>query len=193
MTYERGNYRDKWRIERRAANIRAGLGLDQIEVLDPLKLAQSLRADILRLSDLTDDELTLRRIRGIGFDGMASAHPEDGTPIIVLNCGRSRRRQTATLMEELAHLAQNHPPSRIYPDPEVGILRRSYDASQEAEAYDLGGALLLPKERIQRDVAQQRLASEIADAHTCSEQLVGYRINRMRLARRYQAYAKQAS
>jgi hypothetical protein len=67
---------------------------------------------------------------------------------------------------------------------------RLSDRSQENEAYDLGAALLLPKERIQRDVKDEKLAAiEIADAHKCSEQLVVYRIRRMRLWDRYKAYA----
>src|SRR4051812_38232530 len=116
MPYERGNYRDKWRIERQAAAIRKRLGLDQVEVLDPLVLAESLGAEVLQLSDLIPDSRALRRARAIGFDGMASRHPEQGTPIIVLNCGRSRRRQTATLMEELAHLVLGHRPTKILRD-----------------------------------------------------------------------------
>ena len=78
-------------------------------------------------------------------------------------------------------------------DSQLGVLRRSYDKAQEEEAYDLGAALLLPKERIQRDVGQKLLVDEIADAHTCSRQLVTYRINRMLLARRYASYGRKAS
>jgi Zn-dependent peptidase ImmA (M78 family) len=192
MRYERGNYRDKWRIERRAAAVRTDLGLDQIDVLDPRRLAAHVGAEVLHLSDVIDGA-ALRRARAIGFDGMASPHPHSGTPIIILNCGRPRRRRTATLMEELAHLVLGHRPSRLQRDPALGVLHRSYDSAQEAEAYDLGGALLLPKERIQQDVGAHVHAQEIADAHGCSEQLVMYRINRMRLARRYAAYARKAS
>jgi len=47
----------------------------------------------------------------------------------------------------------------------------------------------LPKERIQRDVAEKRTADEIADAHGCSEDLVVYCIKRMRLWNRYERYA----
>lgn len=114
MSYNRGDYRDKWRIEKRAVGVRSDLGLDQIQVLDPGALAGRLGAEIFDLSDLTDDEIALRRARSIGFDGMASTHPHDGTPIIVLNCGKPARRRTATLMEELGHLVLGHRPSRIY-------------------------------------------------------------------------------
>lgn len=194
MAYERGDYRDKWKIERRAAAVRRSLGLDQIRVLDPALLASSLGAEVFNLADLIDDEIALRRARAIGFDGMASNHPSEGTPIIVLNCGKPARRRTATVMEELGHLVLGHRPSRIYTDEQLGVMRRSYDKAQEQEAYDFGAALLLPKERIQRDVKEgELLVDEIADSHACSTDLVMYRINRMRLARRYAAYARKAS
>ena len=57
------------------------------------------------------------------------------------------------------------------------------------EAYDLGAAILLPKERIQRDVAALLTAAEIAATHECSDDIVVYRIKRMRLWQRYERYA----
>lgn len=100
----------------------------------------------------------------------------------------------ATLMEELAHLLLNHTPSRIAPDPRLGVMQRTFDRAQEEEAYDLGAALLLPKERIQHEVKEvESSAQEIADQHNCSEQLVEYRIRRMMLWPRYSAYARRAS
>ena len=49
--------------------------------------------------------------------------------------------------------------------------------------------MLLPKERIQRDVAAKRTADEIAAEHGCSDDIVVYRIKRMRLWQRYERYA----
>lgn len=195
MGYRRGDYRDKWRIEKAAAAVRARVGLDQITVLDPNLLVGHLDAEVFHLRDLLpDDEVALRRARRIGFDGASSCHPETGRPVIIINCGKPRRRRIATLMEELAHLLLGHKPSRIAPDPDLGIVRRSFNREQENEAYDLGAALPLPKERIQRDVKElQLLVGEIADAHGCSEQLVTYRIRRMRLWNRYSTYATAAS
>jgi Zn-dependent peptidase ImmA (M78 family) len=195
MGYKRGDYRDKWRIERTAAAVRGRLGLDQLAVLDVSLLVDHLGAEVFHLRDLIqDDEVALRRARRIDFDGVASLHPKTGQPVIIMNCGRPVRRRLATLMEELAHLLLKHKPSRIAFDPQLGIARRSYNREQENEAYDLGAALLLPRERIQRDVKEQQLlVDEIADAHGCSEQLVTYRIRRMRLWTRYSGYATEAS
>jgi Zn-dependent peptidase ImmA (M78 family) len=193
--YKREDYRDKWRIERTAAAVRKRIGLDQLTVLDPGLLVEDLGAQVFHLRDLLpDDDVALHRARQIAFDGAASSHPETGEPVILINCGRPVRRRMATLMEELSHLILEHRPSRIAPDPELGIIRRTFDQGQENEAYDLGAALLLPKERIQQDVKdEQLLADEIAGTHRCSEELVTYRIRRLRLWRRYTAYATAAS
>ena len=195
MNYQRGNYQDKWRIERLAAEIRARIGLDQLDVLDPHALVEHYDVRLFHLRDLIgNDEVALHRARRIGFDGAASAHPETGELMILLNCGKPERRRTATLMEELAHLILQHEPSRIEPDGQLGLVRRKFDRSQEHEAYDLGSAMLLPKERIQRDVKEhQALVEAIADAHGCSTDLVGYRIRRLRLWNRYTTYARAAS
>jgi Zn-dependent peptidase ImmA (M78 family) len=109
--------------------------------------------------------------------------------MILLNSARSERRQAATLMEELSHHLLRHKPCSIAHNPRTGFLERSYDRAQEHEAYDLGTAILIPKERIQYDIAEKRTASEIAAAHRCSEELVIYRIKRMRLWQRYESYA----
>jgi hypothetical protein len=194
VAYRRGDYRDKWRIENTAASVRRELGLDQFVVLDPGLLVDHLEAEVFYLRDLIHDEVALRRARRAGFDGCASRHPETGRPVIILNCGKPRRRRTATLMEELAHLLLEHRPCRLIPDPHLGIVWRSFNRQQENEAYDMGAALLLPKERIQRDVKElELLVPEIASEHGCSEQLVAYRIQRMRLWNRYTAYASAAS
>lgn len=195
MAYRRGDYHDKWRIERTAASIRARVGLDQIEALDPGLIVEDLGACVFHLSDLIDgDGKDLRRARQIGFDGASFVHPETEQAVIILNCGRPVRRRMATMMEELAHLLLGHRPSRIAHDPDLGIMRRSFDRGQEDEAYDLGAALLLPKERIQRDVKVGMLsASQIADEHKCSVPLVEYRIRRMRLWPRYMAYMEVAA
>lgn len=194
MGYQRGNYRDKWRIERESEAIRRSVGLDQLTVLDPTLLVDRLDAEVFHLRDLiVGDEVALRRARRIGFDGLASAHPDLGSPIILLNCGRPRRRRIATLMEELGHLLLEHTPCRMEPLPELGIVQRTFDREQENEAYDLGSALLLPKQRIQRDVKDlELLIPQIADEHGCSHELVTYRVRRMMLWNRYQSYAAAA-
>lgn len=188
MPYSRGDYRDKWRIERLAATVRRKLKVDQLEPLSPWQLAEALPAHIFYPEDFENDELA-GRLRQVRWDGFAFSCDGDSTLMILLNSARSEKRQMATLMEELSHHLLRHKPCKISVNSQTGLLERSYDGAQEAEAYDLGAAILLPKERIQRDVGEKRTASEIANDHGCSEELVVYRIKRMRLWKRYESYA----
>ena len=188
MAYKRGDYRDKWRIERLATAVRGKLKFDQIEPLSPWRVAEAIPAHIFHPEDFGDHRLA-RRLRRVNWDAFAFCCDGDSTLLIILNPRRSKARQMATLMEEFSHHLLGHKPCAIARNGETGFLERSYDASQEAEAYDLGAAILLPKERIQRDVADQRSAAEIAAAHGCSNELVVYRIKRMRLWQRYERYA----
>jgi Zn-dependent peptidase ImmA (M78 family) len=188
VPYNRGDYRDKWRIERLAAAVRAKLQVDQIETLSPWRLADALPAHVFYPEDFDDDRLA-RRLRRVKWDGFAFCCDGDATLMILLNSARPKTRQMATLMEELSHRLLRHKPCAIALNPRTGFLERSYDRAQEAEAYDLGAAILVPKERIQRDVGEKRTADEIAAEHGCSKELVVYRIKRMRLWRRYERYA----
>ncbi len=68
------------------------------------------------------------------------------------------------------------------------MLRREFNARQEAEAYDFGSVLLLPKELIQHHVKVRRApAQELADRCGCSVEYVEFRIKRCRLWDRYNA------
>jgi hypothetical protein len=194
VSYNRSDYRHKWALESRTAAVRRDVGLDQIEVLDPSLLLDRVGAQIFFLSDLCgENAVLLQRARRMAFDGAASHHPDTGEPLILLNCGKPSRRRLATLMEELSHLILEHRPSRIERHPLLGFSQRTFDQSQEHEAYDFGAALLLPKERIQRDIKDRQCSlGDIADEHGCSEQLVTYRVRRMRLWNRYLSYTAAA-
>ena len=132
-------------MERLAKQVRERLGLGQTDVLDPWGLADAVPAHILFPEDFGDPALAAR-LRAVNWDGGAFVFPEERMLIVILNPGRSRRRQCATLLEELSHHLLGHAPSRIYRDSATGLLRRNFDAAQEAEAYDFGSVLLLPKE-----------------------------------------------
>jgi Zn-dependent peptidase ImmA (M78 family) len=188
MPYNRGDYRDKWRIERLAAAVRGKLGLDQLTPLSPWRLAEAIPAHVFYPEDFGSDGLA-RRMRGVKWDALAFCCPGEQTLIVVVNPAKPKTRQTATLMEEFSHHLLRHKPCAIGINPTTGFLERSYDKAQEHEAYDLGAALLLPKEIIQRDVAAHLTADEIAAEHDCSDDIVVYRIKRMRLWQRYELYA----
>jgi Zn-dependent peptidase ImmA (M78 family) len=188
MPYDRGDYHDKWRIERLAASVRKKLGVDQLEPLSPWRIADAIPAHVFHPEDFGDD-LLAEKLRQAKWDAFAFCVDGDPTLIVLLNPSRAETRQTATLMEEFSHHLLRHTPCSITLNSQTGILERSYNAPQEAEAYDLGAAILLPKERIQRDVGERLTTNEIAAVHGCSVELAAYRIKRMRLWGRYERYA----
>jgi Zn-dependent peptidase ImmA (M78 family) len=177
------------RLEREAAALRWRLGLGPLDRLDPLRLAAAVPARVFRPEDF-GDEVLARRLRRVPWDGLSFELP--GELIVLLNPDRPATRRTATLLEELAHALLGHRPSRLEPDPQTGVLRRSFDARQEREAFELGAALLLPRELLAAELRARRPVAAIARRHGCSEALALFRIRRLGLSRRYDAYAKAA-
>jgi Zn-dependent peptidase ImmA (M78 family) len=188
MAYDRGDYREKWRIERHAAAIRASIGFDQLTAIAVEELCEAVPAHVFTPDDFGDPDVAART-RRTSWDAFSFTYPDDPTLFVVINPLRPVARQTATLMEELSHHLLGHQPSAIWIDPSTGVPRRDYDRGQEQEAYDLGAAILLPKERIQRDVAAHRHAADMARDHGCSIDYVEYRIKRLRLWNRYSSRA----
>jgi Zn-dependent peptidase ImmA (M78 family) len=186
VSYDRGNYQDKWRIERIAKGVRQRLGLSQMDLLDPWRLAEAVPAHVFYPDDLIEEPLAMRA-RQINWDGFAFCFPDEEHLMVLLNPGRSVRRQRATLLEELAHHLLGHAPSRIFRDPVSALPRREFNKAQEEEAYDFGSVLLIPKEIIQHHVKVVRGTTEaLADACGCSIELVELRIKRCRLWDRHQ-------
>jgi Zn-dependent peptidase ImmA (M78 family) len=164
------------------------MGLTPTDILDPWRLADAVNAHVFTPEDLVPPELAARAAQ-VKWDGFAFVFPAEEHLMILLNPHRSSRRQSATLMEEMAHHLLRHQPSRLKTDPQTGLLRRDFNAAQEAEAYDFGSVLLLPKELIQHHVKiDQGSADDLADRCICSIELVEFRIKRCGLWRRYFSY-----
>jgi Zn-dependent peptidase ImmA (M78 family) len=188
LTYNRASYTDKWRLERAAKAIRENMGLAPTDVLNPKRLADAIGAHVFNPEDLVPPQLAAKAAL-VKWDGFAFVFPGEKHLMVLLNPHRSAKRQSATLMEEIAHHFLQHEPSRLRADPQTGLVRRDFNAAQEAEAYDFGSVLLLPKELIQRHVkVEQGHAEDLADRCTCSVALVEFRIKRCGLWRRYLSY-----
>lgn len=181
---------DPWRLEREAAAVRWRLGLGPLDRLDPLGLAAAVPARVFRPEDF-GDEVLVRRLREVSWDGLSFTLP-GGELVVLLNPERPATRRTATLLEELAHALLGHRPTRLETDPRTGVLSRSYDAEQEREAFEFGAALLLPRELLAAELRARRPAWATARRHGCSQALVLFRIRRLGLSRRYDAYSRAA-
>lgn len=78
-------------------------------------------------------------------------------------------------MEEIVHKYRNHVPTGLR-EVLPGLRTRTYNHAQEAEAYGVGAAALLPWSTFYHDLDAGTAIPDIAEAYDVSTQLVEYRI-----------------
>jgi hypothetical protein len=171
----------KWRIyEQEAARIRVFANLAEHEPLDPFQLAQSLNFKVISLGlieGLSDAARKQLDTPSPGWSGVTVPQLADGTPVIILNTRQSRRRQAATLMEEICHLLLGHKPSQVAATVgALGAAGRTYDESIEEEAYAVGAAALVPYLELATRLCAAHTIKDIAAYFGVSQALVRYRI-----------------
>ena len=172
--------------EIRAMGLREFAGLRKPEQpLDPVKLAKYANLFIPSFDDLKGllSESTVEQLLGNGKDdwsgGAASIPLPDGRKLIILNPTHSKRRQNATLMEEISHVFLGHKPSRLAirrKDKTGKIVARDYNHDIEEEAYSTGAAALVPYLALRRYVEEGKTSVEIARHFGVSRALVEFRI-----------------
>jgi hypothetical protein len=99
----------------------------------------------------------------------------DGKCICILNPNHPRRRNRITLMEEIVHTHRNHVPTGLR-EIMPGLRVRDYDHAQEAEAYGVGAAVLLPWSTFYHMLDAGTRTTDIAETYDVTTQLVEYRI-----------------
>lgn len=99
----------------------------------------------------------------------------NGKLVCILNPSHHRRRNRITLMEEIVHVRQKHVPTGLR-DVTPGLRVRDYDQLQEAEAYGVGAAVLLPWSSFYHAISSGRGLDAIADDYDVTTKLVEYRI-----------------
>lgn len=99
----------------------------------------------------------------------------DGKCVCILNPNHPRRRNRITLMEEIVHMHRKHVPTGLR-EVLPGLRVRTYDAGQEAEAYGVGTAALLPWNSFFDCVNRGVSIEEIAETYDVTTQLAEYRI-----------------
>ncbi len=108
----------------------------------------------------------------------------DDTWAILRNDSHSIERQRVTYLEECWHILLGHKLTRI---AKVGdAYGRTYDSSEEHDAYFLASACLLPEADVRELVKAGESAKEIAAQFGTSMELAEYRIKRLGLWRAYQ-------
>ncbi len=166
------------KFEKKGIRVRQFAGVGSLEPLDPFELAAKVRIRIVPIEDLTalspEAKEHLMSSGRNGWSGGATPSLPDGSRLVILNPTHSRRRQTATLMEEICHVLLGHKADRIGAHAEGGKTR-DYEREQEAEAYGVGAAALLPYHALGVWLKKGQGADEIAKRYGVSRALVEYR------------------
>jgi len=134
-------------FERKAIRIRQFAGVGYLEPLDPFELAAKVKLRVVSLEELSalseQARLHLTEVDADAWSGGATPVLPDGSRLVILNPTHSRRRHSATLMEEICHVLLGHKADRIGATDTPGQ-HRDYESERECEAYRVGAAALLP-------------------------------------------------
>jgi len=169
------------RWEPMAIALRRLAGLRDGDVLTPERLADKVGLCLVdaryALEGFSEsDKRHLLATASGSWSGGVLAHPlPDGKRICIINPTHPRRRNRITLMEEIVHVHRNHVPTGMH-EVIPGLRVRTYDADQEAEAYGVGAAALLPWASFFHCVNRGVSIEEIADIYDVTTQLAEYRI-----------------
>jgi transcriptional regulator with XRE-family HTH domain len=175
----------KEELEQTADKFRKELGLEGDQPLDSLLLVVE-GVDIVRLCQTNClDAATVERLSTEACDEWsAMSVPLDGSHehwAVLLNDCHKIERQRVTLLEEVWHILLGHKLTKI---AKVGeAYGRTYDTTEEHDAYYLASATLLPREAVIAAVAERCSSEEIGRRFGTSAELVDYRIKRLGLWR----------
>jgi Zn-dependent peptidase ImmA (M78 family) len=100
---------------------------------------------------------------------------------VLLNDCHTAERQRVTVLEEIWHILLGHKLTKIAKIAEA--YGRTYDKTEEHDAYYLASATLLPREAIAKAVLRKKTSEQIAQQFGTSPELVDYRIKRLGLWR----------
>ena len=165
-------------VERQGLTLRRRLRLDPMDPMDPFKLAGQMGAQIYSphdVRDLPSDDLDqLLTVDPASWSAGSVRLPDEGIAII-LNPVHADTRKRASLMEELSHIYLRHKPSQIIINDHLAI--RTFNKTQETQAYWVGAAALVPKNVLEHARAHGIVKETVASDFGVSPSLVGFREN----------------
>jgi Zn-dependent peptidase ImmA (M78 family) len=109
--------------------------------------------------------------------------PDKDSWVVLLNDSHKIERQRVTILEEFWHILLGHKLTKIARVAEG--YGRTYDKTEEDEAYYLAAATLLPKDAVIQRVGKNVSSKEIAREFGTSEELVDYRVKRLGMWRQH--------
>lgn len=177
----------KEELEETAERFRADLGLAHDEPLDSLRIeVEGIQIIPIGKTNCLDAQTVRQLGSDAGREWSAMSVPldvEDESWAVLLNDSHTVERQRVTVLEELWHILLGHKLTRIARVAEA--YGRTYDATEEHDAYYLASAALLPKAAVIDAVSKNRSSDQIARMFGTSFELVDYRIKRLGLWREH--------
>jgi transcriptional regulator with XRE-family HTH domain len=177
----------KEELERAAAEFRNDLQLLPSEPLDSLRLeVDGVQVVLVGKTDCLDSRTAKQLQRDAAGDWSAMSVPLDAGNenwAILLNDSHTVERQRVTVLEEYWHILLGHKLTRIARVADA--YGRTYDKSEEHDAYYLAAATLLPKEAVIAAVTKHQSSEQIGRTFGASSELVDYRIKRLGLWRQH--------
>jgi Zn-dependent peptidase ImmA (M78 family) len=175
----------KDQLEAIAAKFRSDLGLRDSDPVDSLRInVEGVRVEKLTHSKCLDGR-TMRKLRDEACsEWSAMSVPLDiamGKWAVLLNDRHTIERQRVTILDEFWHILMGHKLTKVARVAEA--YGRTYDKSEEHDAYYLAAATLLPRKAVEHAVAKRQSSPDIAKGFGTSPELVDYRIKRLGLWR----------
>lgn len=182
MTLPRGF---KTRAEKDAIEHRRALGLGPTDPLDPAALAEHLKIKIVA-GDTLVDRASLEELERLqAFALSAVTFKINDRTLIVVNPLRTPQRLASDISHELAHVQLDHELAEIQIID--GIPFRTCRPDQEEQATAWGGALLLPRPLLLREVSQGLNADAIAAKYRLTPEMARFRVNTTGVLKQVQA------
>jgi Zn-dependent peptidase ImmA (M78 family) len=174
-------------LEQTAEKFRSDLGLKPDQALDSLRL-QVEGVTVVRIgqTDCIAADVAKRLGGSAAGEWSAMSVPLDAEHeswAVLLNDRHNLERQRVTILEEFWHILLGHKLTKIARIAEA--YGRTYDKTEEHDAYYLASATLLPKAAIRKAVSQKLSSVDVAAKFGTSSELVEYRIKRLGLWREH--------
>jgi hypothetical protein len=176
----------KEELEETAERFRADLGLAHGDPLDSLRIeVDGIQVMSVGNTNCLDSRTVSQLRRGASEWSAMSVplDPNDENWAVLLNDTHTVERQRVTVLEELWHILLGHKLTKIARVAEA--YGRTYDKTEEHDAYYLASATLLPKAAMIDAVSKNRSSEQIAREFGTSSELVDYRIKRLGLWREH--------
>ncbi|MDI1328342.1 MAG: XRE family transcriptional regulator [Brevundimonas sp.] len=174
-------------LEQIAYKFRADLGLAEAQPIDSLKIevegVEVVRAGQTNCLDQKTVDYLRERASGEWSAMSVPLDVEHERWAVLLNDGHTLERQRVTVLEEFWHILLGHKLTKIARIAEA--FGRTYDKTEEHDAYYLASATLLPKAALIEAVGKNRSSEQIAGVYGTSSELVDYRVKRLGLWREH--------